>query len=307
MSCLDIFNSNFSETPLSFFGKPSLINCCSARPKTLRLLRAEHSLDFSSWFPRVHRSSLRVLCGSGAGFWVFSLGILHGMRLIVKGDFLTNISHILLKPPGLVRNQMTAWALRFWKEERGQSQAAVHVPAAVHCFVVSVIGAKRSRCTMKHCLHVSDSRWSRTGGNYFTQAPQWCSADGHAANSVFAPLMNKKHKKGSGAIQHFPCCLWSTVLCGQCWWHVSIWTQLLFDPLPLFLCWEKKKKKDGVRFTPRRPGVQIEPQIGARNPTAIGAHLFWFSFFCIISAYWYMVQECGHAVWSQGGRWCQGH
>lgn len=249
MSCLDIFNSNFSETPLSFFGKPSLINCRFARPKTLRLLWAEHSLDFSSWFPRVHRSSLRILCGSGAGFWVFSLGILHGMRLIVKGDFLTNISHILLKPPGLVRNQMTAWALRFWKEERGQSQAAVHVPAAAHCFVVSVISAKRSRCTMKHCLHVSDSRWSRTGGSYFTQAPQWCSADGHAANSVFALLMNKKHKKGSGAIQHFPCCLWS-------WSCVDSVGDMLASGHNCCLtscvcsCAEKKKKKKTVYDSP---------------------------------------------------------
>lgn len=176
----------------------------------------------------------------------------------------------------------------------------MHVPTAVRCFVVSVISAKRSRCSTKRCLYVSDSRWSRTGGNYFTQAPPWCRADGHAANSGLAPLTNEKHKKGSGAIQNVPCCLCN----GPVWTVLVTWTQLLFDPLPLFLCWEKK---DGVRFTPQCPGVQIEPQIGVRNPTAIGAHLFWFSFFCIISAYWYMVQECGHGVWSPGGRWCQGH
>lgn len=152
------------------------------------------------------------------------------------------------------------------------------------------------------------ARWSRTGGNYFTQAPQWCSADGHAANSVFAPLMNEKTQERLRCNPTFSLLLVVMVPCGQCWWHVSIWTQLLFDLLASVpVLGRKKKKKDGVRFTPRRPGVQIEPQIGARNPTAIGAHLFWFSFFCIISAYWYMVQECGHAVWSQGGRWCQGH
>lgn len=78
-----------------------------------------------------------MLCGSGAGFWVFSLGILHGMWLIVKGDFfLTNISHILLKPPGLVRNQMTARALRFGRR-RGvrarQPCMSPQQPAALLC------------------------------------------------------------------------------------------------------------------------------------------------------------------------------
>lgn len=179
----------------------------------------------------------------------------------------------------------------------------MHVPTAARCFVVSVISAKRSRCSMKHCLHVSASRWSRTEENYFTQAPQWCSADGHAANSGFALLMNKKHKKGSGAIQNVPCCLcdgpgWTVLVTCSASGHNCCLTSCLFS------CAEKK---DGVRFTPQCPGLQIEPQIGVPNPTAIGAHLFWFSFFSIISAYWYMVQECGHGVWSQGGRWCQGH
>lgn len=147
---------HFRDTAVIFLVNQALLIVALQGQKTTRLLWAEHSLDFFSWFPRVHRSSRWVLCGSGAGFLVFSLGILHGMRLIVKGDFLTNISHILLKPPGLVRNQMTAWALWFGRRREVRAKQPCMSPQQRACFVVSVISAKRSRCSMKHCLYVSD-------------------------------------------------------------------------------------------------------------------------------------------------------
>lgn len=207
------------------------MNCCFAGPKALRRLWAEHSLHFSSWFPRVHRSSRRVLCGSGAGFWVFSLGILHGMRLIVKGDFLTNISHILLRPQGLVRNQMTAWALRFGRRREVRAKQPCMSPQQHAALLCQSAATNAATAALGSIVCALQTRWCRTGGNYFTQVPQWWSADRQAANGVYAPLINSKHRKGSGAIYGVsePERAWAV------WGRVSVWTQLLLYLPPVLL------------------------------------------------------------------------
>lgn len=167
-----ISQHHIDNTPESHFsGKPSLINCCFAGPKTLR--RSAGSLQprcLLMIFAWVHRSSQRVPSGSGGGFWVFSLGIFHGVWLIVKGGFLTSVSHIFHGPRGLVRNRMTAYAHAVSTEERGRGQTSKYVLTAVRRFGVSVSGTKHCRRSMGHCLHATWPTWSVTAGIYFTES-----------------------------------------------------------------------------------------------------------------------------------------
>lgn len=77
------------------------------------------------------------------------------------------------------------------------------------------------------------------------------------------------------------------------WWHVWLlrwnWFVFIFYSTRSFYF----VIDIGCRVGPALGGgavgfrAQIEPWIGS-----VGAHLFWFSFFCIISAYWYMAKEC---------------
>lgn len=167
-----ISQHHVDNTPeLHFSGKPSLINCCFAGPKTLRhfagSLQPRCLLMIFAW---VHRSSQRVPSGSGGGFWVFSLGIFHGVWLIVKGGFLTSVSHIFHGPRGLVRNRMTAYAHAVSTEERGRSQTSKYVLTAVRRFGVSVSGTKHCSHSMGYCLHATWPTWSVTAGIFFTES-----------------------------------------------------------------------------------------------------------------------------------------
>lgn len=132
-------------------------------------------------------------------FVLFSLGILRGMRLIVTGDFLTGISHILLKPPGVVRNQMTAWALRFGRRREVSAKQPCMSPqqrVALLCQSAAPNAAAALWsvvCTFQTC---ADPEQEETIS--LSDAVQTAT-----------PLMSKKHKKGSGAIRNFP--LW----CGR--------------------------------------------------------------------------------------------